>query len=178
MPQFPRIDNTLQTISDFLQQLHTTEPAATEISSYLTASAILTIVSEYEDYIESIFIARAAQCEDAPIVHYVRYVTTKQFRNPSIEAIKDHLSRFGDPFKNLFSRQLETESANAAAWDSLMTARHAIVHKEGSLQLTFQEVQSKYPNTLTVINCLMGVLGVTDQQISALDLSCVVSPES
>lgn len=175
MPQFPRIDNTLQTIADFLRQLHTAEPAATEISSYLTASAILTIVSEYEDYIESIFIARASRCEDDAVVHYVRYATVRQFRNPTINEIKGHLGRFGDTFRNAFSRQLETESANVAAWDSLITARHAIVHKEGSLQLTFQELQSRYPDTLTVICCLMGVLGVTDQQISALHAPYVMT---
>lgn len=176
MPQFPRIDSTLRTMSKFLEQLETTDPETSEIASFLTESAVLTIVSEYEDYIESIFIARAARCEDAPVIHYVRYATTKQFRNPSIDEIKGHLGRFGNTFKSAFCQQLETDSANAAAWDSLITARHAIVHKEGSLQLTFHELQMQYPVTLRVIDCLMGILGVNDQQISAARLP--VSPSS
>jgi len=51
-------------------------------------------------------------------------------------------------------------SPEHAAWDSLMKARHAVVHKQGSLNLTFGELCQKYPLTKSIISKVENVLGV------------------
>lgn len=51
-------------------------------------------------------------------------------------------------------------SPEHAAWDSLMKARHAVVHKKGNLNLTFRELSQKYPLTKQVIANVEAVLGV------------------
>ena len=50
-------------------------------------------------------------------------------------------------------------SPEHAAWDSLMKARYAVVHKKGSLNLTFGELIQKYPLTKRVITRVETVLG-------------------
>jgi hypothetical protein len=168
MCQLPRISDALQTIGGFIHQLDATEVVSAQICSYLTESIVMTIASEYEDCIEHVFIARANQCHDIPVVRYVQNTTTKQFRNPTIGNIKGHLHRFGEDYAREYGLRLDAQSVGVAAWENLMTARTTIAHKVGSLQLTFREIEGTYPDALKVIDSLMEVLGVSDQALAAI----------
>lgn len=59
----------------------------------------------------------------------------------------------------MFSQEI-TNSPEHAAWDSLMKARHAVVHKKGSLNLTFGELLENYSKTKKVIQTVESTLGV------------------
>lgn len=170
MCQLPRINDALQTIGEFMHRLDSSDVAFAEILSYLTESAVMTIASEYEDCVEHVFIARAVQCHDVPVVRYVQNTVTQDFRNPTIANIKGHLGRFGEDYKRDYAKRLDAYTVGVAAWENLMTARKTIAHKVGSLQLTFGEIESTYPDSLKVIDALMEVLGVSDRDLTALSL--------
>lgn len=170
MVQLPRIDNALRTIDQFVQQLDNSDTTSAEVLSYLTESVVMTIASEYEDCVEHVFVARAAQCRDIPIIHYVQTTAAKDFRDPTIANIKGHLGRFGKKYETDYTRRLGDHVVGVAAWENLMTARTTIAHKVGSLQLTFGEIESTYPDTLKIIDSLMEILGVSDQELASLSL--------
>jgi hypothetical protein len=165
MLQLPRIDNALDTINRFVQQLDNSDATSAEILSYLTESVVMTIASEYEDCVEHVFVARAMQCNDALLVHYVQDTTATGFRDPTIQNIKRHLHKFGVNYVAAFAAQLEKCPDGEAAWENVMKARTTIAHKVGSLQLTFTEILRTYPDSLNVVDSLMRVLGVSDQEL-------------
>jgi len=120
---------------------------------------VLLIVSEYEEYLESLFVKRAALCGDGHAANFIRIALSQAFRSPDLKKINETLKRFDEGCKNAFLGAIEN-TVHHAAWDSLMVARHAIVHKKGSLNLTFRELKEKYPLTKEVINNVEKALGL------------------
>ena len=63
----------------------------------------------------------------------------------------------GDDYKQNFSTAiLNTE--HHAAWDNIMRARHAVVHKGGTFNITFGELLTTYPKTKVVLAVLKSAL--------------------
>jgi hypothetical protein len=125
----------------------------------LVAGLVVLIVSEYEEYLEKLFIKRAEQCGDQHATNYIKQTLNQKFRSPDLSKINETLSRFDSSYKTTFLQNVEN-SAEHAAWDSLMKARHAVVHKKGSLNLTFGELCEKYPLTKKLIKCVEDALGI------------------
>ncbi|MBN3194341.1 HEPN domain-containing protein [Pectobacterium versatile] len=130
-----------------------------ELETYLVAGLVVLIVSEYEEYLESIFSKRAELCGDLHAANYIKKTLSQKFRSPDLSKINETLSRFDGTYKDSFQSSIEN-SPEHAAWDSLMKARHAVVHKKGNLNLTFRELYQKYPLTKAVISNVESVLGV------------------
>lgn len=157
--EFRRIENTLAVCRAHLEALDTAVPNRAEIEHHLVASAVLTIISDYEEYIEETFSRRAEQSGDWHVASYVRSQVTERFRSPDLGKITETLGKFGQDYRDQFStRVLNTEAH--ASWDNIMTARHAIVHKRGIMNLTLRELRDAYEKSRKVLEALVATLGL------------------
>jgi len=156
---FLRIESALNTCQAHLNLLDSADPNSAEIEAHIVSSLIVLIVSEYEELIERMFVDRANLCGDTHVVCYIRTTISQKFRNPDLSKITGTLGQFGSDYKQNFSAKiLNTEYQ--AAWDNIMQARHAIVHKSGTLNITFGELLASYPKTKIVISELKNTLGI------------------
>lgn len=158
---YQRIENALQICSDHLSGLDSMDLKNKELETYIVSGLVVLIVSEYEEYLEGIFGIRAKKCGDLHVENFIRQALSRNFRSPDLGKINEQLKRFDNSCKVAFMRQVEN-SQHHAAWDSIMKARHAIVHKQGDLKLTFGELLKNYALTKVVINEVEAALGLTD----------------
>lgn len=159
MMHFQRIDNALEICSEHVGRLDSTNIKDKELETFLVAGLIVLIVSEYEEYLELLFSRRAEMCGDAHAASYIKKTLSQKFRSPDLSKIHQTLNQFDGTYRVSFTENIEN-SPEHAAWDSLMKARHAVVHKKGNLNLTFRELIQKYPLTKKVIANVAIVLGV------------------
>jgi hypothetical protein len=160
MSLYQRIDNAIETCKQHVSLLDPTNLKDKELETYLVAGLVVLIVSEYEEHLESIFAKRADLCGDVHAANYIKKTLSQKFRSPDLSKINETLTRFDGAYQRVFFNNIEN-SPEHAAWDSLMKARHAVVHKKGSLNLTFGELNQNYPLTKTVISQVESALGIT-----------------
>lgn len=156
---YQRIENALRLCAEHLKDLDQTELKNKELETYIVSGLVVLIVSEYEEYLESIFGERAKMCGDAHVENFIKLAINRNFRSPDLSKINDQLKRFDNSCKVAFLKQVEN-SQHHAAWDSIMKARHAVVHKQGDLKLTFGELVSNYESTKVVISEVEAALGI------------------
>ncbi|TGN18848.1 HEPN domain-containing protein [Leptospira idonii] len=120
-------------------------------------SLVLETISNYETIIEDIFVERANKTNDRHIINYVKNQVSKKFRSPDLSKITEILSQFDPDLKKEFLTKVANSPIHSA-WDNLMKARHSIVHKQGNLQLTYDELKRTYPDTKTVLEELISLL--------------------
>lgn len=157
---FTVIDNALNTCARHLKALDPTDFSNSEVETYLVGGLVVLIVSEYEDYLESAFIRRAEMCGDICAINFIRNTLSQKFRSPDISKITTTLKNFDVALNEEFRSDIQ-DSPEMAAWDSLMKARHAVVHKKGSLKLTFRELMENYEKTKKVITTVENTLGLS-----------------
>lgn len=156
---YERIENALDVCSDHIANLDPSNLKDKELETYLVSGLVVLIVSEYEEYLEQLFGKRADRCGDAHASNYIKKTLSQNFRSPDLSKINQTLSRFDGAYKETFLGEVEN-SPEHAAWDSIMKARHAAVHKKGSLNMTFLELKEKYPLTKNLISSVESALGV------------------
>lgn len=152
-----RIESAIDICTEYVDRLDPTNVKDKELETYLVAGLVVLIVSEYEEYLESVFVRRAELCGDEYAANYIKKTLSQKFRSPDLSKINETLNRFDTSYKNSFFCAIEN-SVDHAAWDSLLKARHAVVHKKGSLNLTFGELKEKYPLTKNIILKVESVL--------------------
>jgi hypothetical protein len=165
-----RIESALSICERHVKTLDPTDMADKELETYLVAGLVVLIVSEYEEYLESLFNKRAEICGDPFACNYIKLTLSQSFRSPDLQKIHQTLKKFDESYFACFKQEIEN-SPNHAAWDSLMKARHAVVHKKGQLNLTFHELKTNYPLTKDVIRNVESVLGVQSQHTTAMERS-------
>lgn len=157
---FLRIEEALKTSEAHLRSLTTSDPNRAEIESYFVAALTLMIISEYEQLLESLFGQRADLCGDPYASAYIKSSLVRRFRSPDLGKLSESLGYFGDAYRDNFtSRVIDTDLH--AAWDNIMRARHAVVHKSGTLNLTLPELQQSYRKTKEVLEVLKASLGLS-----------------
>jgi RiboL-PSP-HEPN len=154
-----RIENAIAICKSHLDSIDINNPDLIEIETYIVSALILIIASAYEDLIERLFGERATKCGDNHVSSYVQSTISQKFRSPDLGKIAEVLSKFGSDYRESFHNNIMNTEAHAA-WDNIMKARHAIVHKRGNLNITFRELEITYPKTISVINELKNVLGI------------------
>ncbi len=112
---------------------------------------------EMQEYLESIFLKRAELCGDIYVCNFVKTMLSQKFRSPDLGKVNETLKRFNEGYKTSFFKEIEN-SPEHAAWDSMMKARHAVVHKKGQLNMTYHELKTAYPLTRKVIQQLEKIL--------------------
>ena len=157
---YQRIENAIAVCSEHISSFDPTNMKDKELETYLVAGLVVLIVSEYEDHLESVFVKRAEQCGDEHVANYIKKTLSQKFRSPDIGKINETLDRFDTSYRDSFLRAVG-DSREKAAWDSLLIARHAVVHKKGVLQLTFRELKEKYPLTKQIIASVEATLRVS-----------------
>jgi hypothetical protein len=156
---FERIESALANCKVHIDSLDKTNPITVEIEGHLVSGLVVLIVSEYEGLIEEMIAKRVSQCGDVYVIQYIKNNLSRKFRSPDLGKITEVLGQFGGDYKKLFSDQvLNTEYH--AAWDNIMTARHAIVHKNSNLNLTLDELTKSYPKTKFILERLKDTLGI------------------
>lgn len=154
-----RIDSALAACEKHLLTLDKSNINNNEIETYLVAGLVVLIVSEYEEHLENVFVKRAKKCGDDFASNFIKNTLSQKFRSPDLSKINDTLKLFDDTYRDVFKKEIEN-SPNHAAWDSIMKARHAVVHKKGMLNITFRELKEKYTLTRNIIENVEDVLGV------------------
>lgn len=159
MPHY-RIESAMSACEKHIAELDPSDIQHKEVEMYIVAGLVTLIVSEYEVYLEKLFIKRAELCGDQVVSNYIKSVISQKFRSPDLGKINETLKKFDSTYNDSFRKEIEN-SIHHAAWDSVMKARHAIVHKQGQLNLTFRELKEKYLLTKQVLEQVQAVLGVT-----------------
>jgi hypothetical protein len=142
-----------------------------EIEHYLLRSMIMIIVSHYEELVQRLFVKRAEQCGDTEVHSLVSALTDRRFRSPDLGKISDILKLLSPSCRDSFQTQVDKKQPQAkAAWESLITARHAIVHKEnnGAVALTWSDLEVAYQESQRVLQALANALGLTKKDLSQI----------
>ena len=139
-----------------------------EIENHVLRAIVLLMVSEYEEFIEKLFVKRAAKTNDRHIQSFFENHMDKKFRSPNLGKINDMLGQMGGNYRQDFLTRVEVNDPQLkASWDSILTARHAIVHKEnaGVINLSWQDLEAAVMKTRLVLDALADAL-----QLTAADL--------
>jgi len=139
-----------------------------EVENYMVRAVILLMVSEYEEYIEKLFIKRAAKTNDRHIHSFFEKHMDKKFRSPNLGKMNEMLGQMGGTYRKTFQDRVEVINPHLkASWDSIITARHAIVHNEnaGVINLGWQDLEDAVTKTGLVLDALADAL-----QLTAIDL--------
>lgn len=156
---YERIENALDVCNEHVKNLDPSNLKDKELETYLVSGLVVLIVSEYEEYLEQLFGKRADRCGDQHASNYIKKTLSQKFRSPDLSKINETLGRFDGAYKEVFLGEVEN-SPEHAAWDSIMKARHAVVHKKGNLNMTFLELKEKYPLTKNLISSVESALGL------------------
>lgn len=156
---FPRIDSALENCEAHLKSIDVPEPLLVELESYLVSAMTALIVAEYEQFIETLFSRRGDLCGDNHVANFVRSQIARKFRSPDLGKLNETLGWFGQDYRTNFSRANENTPEHAA-WDNIMKARHAVVHRQGTINLTLRELRVSYALTKNVLDRLVLTLGL------------------
>ena len=156
---FPLIESAIATCERHMNGLPEDDPHVIEIENHLVSSLVVLLASELEQFIELCFCRRAAGSGDPEVASYVRNTMSRSFRSPDLGKINRTLGFFSSEYRERFWSEVEN-SASHAAWDNIMRARHAVVHKQGSMNLTLREFRDAYPKIQDVTGRLLDVLGL------------------
>ena len=142
-----------------------------ELEGYMLRSIVLMIVSEYEDHLEKVFAKRAEKSNDPHMHQFMIKCCRNKFRSPDLGKIREMLKGFGGEYDQAFWKVLDQEKPQIkASWDSLMIARHAIVHKQGGggVNLTWRDLETAFANSQLVIDELVKAIGLTTEEVQEL----------
>ena len=84
----------------------------------------------------------------------------QKFRSPDLSKINDILKSFHANYFDKFSENYINTPAHQS-WDSLLKARHSIVHKKGELQITYKELKMIYQDTQSILDGIEEVLATS-----------------
>ncbi len=140
-----------------------------ELESYMLRSIVLMIVSEYEVYLEKVIAKRAQKGGDAYLHRFMIKYCDRKFRSPDLGKIRETLKWLGGDYDKDFWNAVEKKQPQIkASWESLITARHAIVHKAGLVSLTWADMETAYANSQIVISELVRAIGLTPVDVQNL----------
>ena len=132
---------------------------------------VMLIVSHYEEQVQRMFVKRAEKCDDDEVQSLVSALTDRRFRSPDLGKINETLKLLSPAYRDSFQNQIDKKQPQAkAAWESLITARHAIVHKEnsGAVALTWSDLKVAYQESQRVLQALANALGLTKKDVSQI----------
>ena len=118
---------------------------------------VVRIVSEYEAALERVFAERGHRSGDQEVGSFFARSIERRFRSPDLSKIHTMLQQMSVPLRDSFMASYSDQAK--AAWDNMMRARHAVVHRNGTLQLTLMELHHIVPLTQSVIDELLNILG-------------------
>jgi len=140
-----------------------------ELESYMLRAVVLMIISEYEVYLEKVVAKRAQKGNDPYLHRFMIKFCDRKFRSPDLGKIREILKWLGGDYDKDFWDAVETRQPQIkASWESLMTARHAIVHNAGIVSLTWADVETAYANSQIVIRELAKAIGLTPADVQNL----------
>lgn len=146
--------------------LDATNTWATEIELFLVQYLLVRICAELEDRVPVLFERRCSRGTDAQLTQFaiktVHYVT-KRF---AIQDLGIVLKRFDDGYHKHFNKAVIANNSHLA-WDSIYNNRHAVAHGAG-IQMTFNDLSKAYGDCLSVLDALVGALGLTQDEIKDL----------
>src|SRR5439155_5387028 len=86
-----------------------------EIENHVLRSIVLLMMSEYEDYIEKLFVKRAAKTNDQHVHRFFIKHMDRKFRNPNLAKINDMLEQMGGTYRQTFRDRVEINSPHIKA---------------------------------------------------------------
>lgn len=142
-----------------------------EIENHVLRSIVLLMMSEYEEYIEKLFVKRAAKTNDQYIHRFFVKHMDRKFRNPNLGKINEILGDMGGAYRQTFQDRVEVNNPQIkASWDSVLTARHAIVHKynAGVINLSWQDLETAVKEATLALDALADALELTPTDLQSL----------
>lgn len=163
---FLKITNAFRLSENFINNLDQTDINNIEIQTHIVSGLVLLIVSEYEIHFEDLFNQRASKCGDTHVCNYIKKSLSNNFRSPDLSKINETLKRFDQSYQQQIIHYQSQNPQEKSAWDTLLQARHYIVHKHGNVQVTFNELKTIYTNSKGIINAVEQILGINQSQVS------------
>jgi hypothetical protein len=160
---FKRLDDAMATCK---KHLDSTGARGTEIESFLVSHLLVAAVADYEEKLEAMMAKRAERTADGHLHSFVKAACNKMARAPSLSKIAGLLGSFGQDYKAAFSTVITNTPAHIA-YDNIVTNRHAIAHKTGSL-FTFTDLERDYPTSKQVLEAAANALTLTASEIALL----------
>lgn len=161
---FSLIDSYINDANLELSLLEKNGIDVSNLKNHYLRSLTMLIVSEYEILIEKIFYSRALKCKDIHVTNFIKNQINRYFRSPDLGKINEILGRFDSSLKTTFEKAVINQPEHAA-WDNLLKARHFITHKQGSLNLTYEELIKSLPLTKKVIFEIINSIGLKPKDI-------------
>lgn len=159
--RFLIIENAINTSESFIDSLDSENITHMEVQTHIVSGLIMLIISEYELHFENLFNQRASRCGDSYVCNYIKKSLSRNFRSPDLGKINETLQRFDTSYQETLIAYQNNNPQVKSAWDSLMRARHYIVHKQGNLQITFTDLKQYYTLSKAMIDTVEQILGIT-----------------
>jgi hypothetical protein len=138
----------------------------TAVESYLVQYLLTRICAEYESRIRTLIERRCSRIKDPYVKRFARrsaQEVTKKFR---VSDIKGVLGRFGELYVQKFHDSVVDKPPHTA-WDNIYNNRQAVAHDAGA-QMSFDELKKSYEDSLTVLDSIVGALGLKPRHIRDL----------
>ena len=124
-----RIDQEITLCSDHLDK---SKARGTEIEAILARYLCVLMCSAFEEEIEAMVAARAAQSGDPELKAFVVSVVGTLFRNPKTSVITGLLRKFSNECEGRFRRELNNNLRAETFFNNIIVNRHETVHSSGS----------------------------------------------
>lgn len=143
-----------------------------QIDHYLLRTMIMLIVSRAETILEEMFCKKA---ESSGIEEYrclMASVMDKTFRTPELSKITGKLNNLSKIRGTRFSTEIKKRPEMSAHWESLITARHAIVHRAngGAVTMNWDDLEKCYESFIEILGIVSIALDLTKKEIDDIML--------
>lgn len=144
-----------------------------QIDHYLLRAMVMLMVSQAEIVLEAMFCKKADITGIEEFRCLMASVMDKTFRSPDMSKIVGKLNCLSKVRGGRLTAELKKRPEVSAQWESLMTARHAIVHRTngGAVTLNWNELDKCYESYLEVLGLVSNALDLTKKEIDEILLA-------
>ncbi len=152
--RLPVVDNALAAATKFFADKQVQSAPGVDYAKHLVTQGLVVLtVSEFEQHIEQTFKKRAQLCGDIAVANFVEKMLHETLRSPDLSKILSVLGKFEDSRRVTMKSKVENNAVHVA-WDNIMKARHAAVHKKSVFQMTLEEFVTTMPTAEKVLDAL------------------------
>jgi hypothetical protein len=144
-----------------------------QIDHYLLRAMVMLIVSRAETLLEDMFCKKAELTGHEEYRSFMSSVIDKSFRTPEISKIVGNLNKLSKVRGIRLSSELDKRPEMKAHWDSLLTARHAIVHRanSGSVNMDWYDLKKYYESYLEILSLVSISLDLSKKEMDEILLA-------
>lgn len=158
----PQVEDAITTCKQHLERMEKRVP---EIEIYFTRYLLVLIHAVYEQKIKNLVSERTDGVLDKHLSSFIKSVKGSVTRRIGITELSELLGRFGDDFKQAFSKKIQEKGDAQQAYSDIISNRNIIAHDATqSITLTFGDLESRFNKSLVVLDTLAEILSHPNKQ--------------